>query len=223
MTGNTTGADRSWGNFGIDSIPRAGVIGLGAIGRTITNFLSWHEVPLTIYDPRERPANLDLDFAALVGSPHAVAARSDVVIITDVDADQAVDILVGADGLLTQVFPEHVVVLAARVSLPEVYSLGDLCRRHEANLIDAAVVRGPEQDDSAGFVFMVGGDDIHVESAMPVLHRAARSVIHCGELGAGVITKRARDAAHYGRRSAVAEAAVIAAAGGVAPERFSKC
>jgi 3-hydroxyisobutyrate dehydrogenase-like beta-hydroxyacid dehydrogenase len=55
---------------------------------------------------------------------------------------------------------------------------------------------------------------------LPVLNGFAKAVVHCGPLGAGMVTKLAKNMVTYASWSVVREAAMLAAAGGVAFERF---
>jgi 3-hydroxyisobutyrate dehydrogenase-like beta-hydroxyacid dehydrogenase len=203
-----------------DFIPRAGVVGLRTNGGAIARSLAWHGIPLAVYDDCHRASGSLQNVPASLGSPHAVAARSDVVIIADVDAAGSERLLVGTDGLLVDVFPGLIVVLACNVSPKDVHHLTDICRSHDAALLDAGVRRGEGPTASDGLVITVGGECSDVIQAMPVLDRSAWSVIHCGPLGSGLAASMAHRTAANDCCTLTAETTTLATLGCLAPEEF---
>lgn len=204
---------------GTDSL-RPGVIGLGMIGGGVAVSLAKSGRPATaVYDVRPDATEGLAGVPALSESPAAVAAECDVVLLAVVDAEQAREVLTGADGVLRAARPGQVAVLLSTVSLAAVRELARLCADHDVALLDAGVTGGTEAATN-GLVTMVGGPDEAVATAMPVLQDFSRAVVHCGPLGAGMVTKLARNAITYSFWAAVREASGLAAAGGVAPQKL---
>ncbi|HSV39636.1 MAG TPA: NAD(P)-dependent oxidoreductase [Nocardioidaceae bacterium] len=199
---------------------RPGVIGLGMIGGGVAVSLAKSGRPATaVYDVRPG-VSTELDGVPdQVDSPGAVAAESDVILLAVVSADQARDVLAGDSGVLSKARAGQIVVLLSTVSLESVRELAALCNEHEVALLDAGVTGGT-QAATNGLVTMVGGPDEAVEKARPVLEDFSKAVIHCGPLGAGMVTKLARNAITYSMWAAVREATGLAAAGGVAPKKL---
>ncbi|MQY21654.1 NAD-binding protein [Nocardia macrotermitis] len=71
-----------------------------------------------------------------------------------------------------------------------------------------------------GLTVMVGGSEDAVRRVRPILEDFAKLVVHCGDSGAGMVTKIARNALTYSVWAAVREAASLADAGGVALDRL---
>jgi 3-hydroxyisobutyrate dehydrogenase-like beta-hydroxyacid dehydrogenase/alkylhydroperoxidase/carboxymuconolactone decarboxylase family protein YurZ len=195
---------------------RAGVIGLGMIGGGVASALAAHGFPPTVFDVRPDAVARVEGVSEQVATPADVARASDVVMIAVVDARQAEEVLVGEDGLLTAGREGLVVVLLSTVAISAVHDLAGLCAERGATLLDAGVTQAGE----AGLVVMLGGADEPIARATPVVEGFAQAVIHCGELGAGMATKLARNVVTYASWAVLREAAAIAAANGVDPERL---
>ena len=200
--------------------PRTGVIGLGMIGGGVAVSLARSGVAATaVYDIRSDAADGLDGVPAPLSSPADVADAVEVLLLAVVDAAQARDVLTGEGGVLGCRRDGLTVVLLSTVSLETVDELAELCRSQGAVLVDAGVTGGIRAADN-GLVVMVGGPDDAVTHAMPVLEGFAKTVVRCGGLGTGMAAKLARNAVTYGQWAVVHEAATIAAAAGVPPERL---
>ncbi|WP_338596866.1 NAD(P)-dependent oxidoreductase [Saccharopolyspora sp. SCSIO 74807] len=195
---------------------RAGVVGLGMIGGGIAISLARRGRVPVVYDVRPEAAELPGD-PELLGSPAEVAARSDVVLIAVVSAEQAREVITGESGLLAGAQPGSTVVLLSTVELSIVRELAEVCAASGVAFLDSGVTPGDKAAEN-GLVTMVGGDAETVEKTRPVLADFAKEVVHCGPLGAGMATKLARNIVTYGCWRAVAEAAGLADAAGVPAE-----
>lgn len=201
---------------------RAGVIGLGSIGGQVASDLATAGFDLAVYDVVPDAAGRYEGLPAQCASPADLARSSDVVFLAVVTAEQARQVLSGPDGVLSaerggQGPADHgvTVVILSTVKITEVRELAALCAEHGAELLDAGVTRG---GSGGKLVTMVGGPDDAVERARPALEAFSSGVIHCGDLGAGMITKIARNLITYSNWAVVREAVALATAGGVAPD-----
>jgi 3-hydroxyisobutyrate dehydrogenase-like beta-hydroxyacid dehydrogenase len=172
-----------------------------------------------VYDIRPDAADKLAGVPAVAGSPAEVARVSDVVLIAVVDAAQARTVLSGEDGVLSAAHPGLVVVLLSTVALPVVHELAATCAQAGVALLDCGVTPGDKAADN-GLVAILGGDETTVDRAMPVLADFAKTVVHCGPLGAGMATKIARNVITYGTWHTVHEAATLAEAAGVDPAKL---
>jgi 3-hydroxyisobutyrate dehydrogenase-like beta-hydroxyacid dehydrogenase/alkylhydroperoxidase/carboxymuconolactone decarboxylase family protein YurZ len=198
---------------------RAGVIGLGMIGSGVAVSLTRSGFTPVVYDLRPEAASaLPVELPA-AASPAEVAARSDVVLISVYDGRQAMSVLTAADGVLAAARDDLIVVLLSTVPLRELRELAEVSARAGVTLMDAGVSGGTVAATN-GLVVMAGGPDEAVARARPVLEGFGKLVVHCGPLGAGMVTKLARNAFSYSVWAAAREAATIALAGGVPLERL---
>ncbi|MCY3947350.1 MAG: NAD(P)-dependent oxidoreductase [Anaerolineaceae bacterium] len=95
---------------------RVGLIGLGEMGMGMARNLLAAGFPLTGLDLREeRVTMLEGAGGAVADSPAALGRASDVVVLMPFDADQLLDVLQGADGLLAGMRPGGTVIVCATV------------------------------------------------------------------------------------------------------------
>ncbi|GAA0431176.1 NAD(P)-binding domain-containing protein [Leifsonia naganoensis] len=197
---------------------RAGVIGLGMIGGGVAVSLAkTGNAPTAVFDVRPGISdNLD-GVPSQAASPAEVARQSDIVLLAVLNAAQAEEVIAGPRGLLEEAHDGLTVVLLSTVSIEAVRSLAALCADRGVAFLDAGVTGGSKAAEN-GLIVMVGGEDADVARALPVLDAFAKSVVHCGPLGAGMVAKLARNSLTYSIWAAVREATSIAAAGGVTRE-----
>ncbi|MET9531739.1 MULTISPECIES: NAD(P)-binding domain-containing protein [unclassified Streptomyces] len=200
---------------------RAGVVGLGMIGGGVAVSLARRGRALSVHDIRPDASAHLAGVPDPLDSPAEVAAASDVVMVAVVDAGQARDVIGGEHGLLSAARPGLTIVLLATVALPVVHELAGLCAEHGVGFLDCGVTPGDRAAEN-GMVAILGGEQPTVEAAMPVLEDWARKVVHCGPPGAGMATKIARNVVTYGSWRSVSEAAALAGAAGVDPDRLAE-
>ncbi len=196
--------------------PRVGVIGLGMIGGGVAVSLSRSGHKPTVYDINPVAAEGLVEDAAPADSPAEVARRSDVILVAVVDVEQVRAVIRGADGVLTGATPGSIVVVLSTLAVPDIADLARECQESGVVLVDCGVTPGDRAAEN-GMVAMVGGDDHTVRRVTPVLADFAKTVVHCGPLGAGMATKIARNVVTYGSWRVMREAAQIARAAGVDP------
>lgn len=195
---------------------RAGVIGLGMIGGGVAVSLSRRGRNPVVYDVRPEAAELSGN-PELAASPSDLASRTDVVLVAVATGEQARDVITGDDGLLAEAHSNLTIVLLSTVDLPTARELAAICADSGVGFLDCGVTPGDKAAEN-GMVAMVGGDCTTFAHAEPVLDDFAKSVVHCGPLGAGMATKIARNVVTYGSWLAVAEGAELAESAGVDPK-----
>ncbi len=193
---------------------RIGVVGLGMIGGGVAVSLVRSGAAVVTHDLRSDAADALAGVPAPLASAADVARASEIVLVAVVDAGQARAALAGSDGVLAGASKDLVVVLLCTISPDAVRELAALCGQAGVALVDCGVTPGFAAAEG-GTVAMVGGDDDHVERAMPVLERFAKSVVHCGPLGSGMATKIACNVVTYATWRAVHEATALVAGAGV--------
>ena len=123
--------------------------------------------------------------AAIVGSPKAVAAASDIVITMLPHGREVESVVFGPDGLSAG-FTSGCVLLDTSSSEPW-YTRKTSTRLAEmgVSMVDAPVSGAQMGAEKAELVFMVGGDPASVERVRPVLQALGKSIFHLGPVGAG--------------------------------------
>ncbi len=201
---------------------KIGIIGLGMIGGGVAISLTNKGMtPVAVYDIRPDASKKLEGVPAQVSTPAEVAKLSDIIMLAVVNASQAKEVLSGEKGILQSSKKGSIVVLLSTVSLKELDELSGLCNQYDITLLDAGVTGGTKAAEN-GLVVMLGGTNEAVSIAMPALKGFAKTVIHCGPSGSGMVAKLARNAITYGQWALIHEATSLAEAGGVKPETLLK-
>lgn len=198
---------------------RLGFIGLGKMGKPMAHNLLRAGFPLTIHN-RSRGAVDELASAGAIaaGSAAEVAAAAEIV-FTCLNTPEAVEAVVaGPDGVLAAARPGTIVIDCSTVNPGLSRRLADLAGGVDANFLDAPISGGPPGAESATLTIMVGGAAATFARALPVLRRLGTHVHHVGPSGAGSTTKIVNQLLTAVNTAAVAEAVVLGAKGGVAPD-----
>ena len=195
--------------------PRAGVIGLGDIGRGVAGALARAGVPLTVCDIRAEATEPFAESARVATGPADLAGTSDVVVVAVVNDAQVLGVLEGSDGALAAAAPGSSVLVVSTVSPDTVHAVADLARARHVEVDDCGVSGGPTAAAEGSLVSMLGGDPAAVERVRPVVDTFSSLVVHMGPLGAGLQAKLARNLVQYGSWLAAYEAQVLAEAAGI--------
>ncbi|MDB5416348.1 MAG: mmsB [Rubritepida sp.] len=164
---------------------RIGFIGLGNMGLPMARNLakSGHEV--RGYDLSA--AAMDTAAEAGVGRAQtaADAARGAEFVITMLPAGAHVrDAWLGAGGMAAACEPGAVLIDCSTIDV-------DTARAVAAGrpMLDAPVSGGTMGAEAGTLTFMVGGDAASFAAGKPILEAMGRTIVHCGEAGAGQAAK----------------------------------
>jgi 3-hydroxyisobutyrate dehydrogenase-like beta-hydroxyacid dehydrogenase len=195
--------------------PKAGVIGLGDIGRGLADNLARSGVSLSVCDVRPEATAPYADRAYIADSPADLAGRSDVVLVAVINDDQVRSVLRGDRGVFAGASPGTTVVVVSTISTSTVRELHAEGSSHGVTIVDCGVSGGPSAAAGGELVCMVGGTVDDVERVRPVLNVISCLVLHMGPHGAGLSAKLARNLVQYGSWLAAQEAQELAEAAGV--------
>jgi 3-hydroxyisobutyrate dehydrogenase-like beta-hydroxyacid dehydrogenase len=196
-------------------LPRAGVIGLGDIGRGLADNLQRASVELSVCDIRPEATAPYAELSHLASSPADLARHSDVILIAVITDDQVRGVLRGEDGVFAGAAPGTTVVIVSTISTATVTELHAEGAAHGVTIVDCGVSGGPSAAASGELVCMVGGSEADVDRVRPILDVIACRVLHMGPHGAGLSAKLARNLVQYGSWLAAQEAQELAEAAGV--------
>lgn len=192
----------------------AGVIGLGTIGGGVAVCLARAGLLDAAYDVRPNAADALAGVPAVTATPAELARQVEIVLIAVVSAAQAIDVLDGPNGVLTQARPGLNVVLLSTVSIEDLGRIRALTDAAGVGLIDCGVTGGTKAAEN-GLVCLVGADEATFVQVKPVLDGFARSVAHMGGPGTGMAAKIARNVVVFGCLRAGYEGALLARKSGV--------
>lgn len=190
---------------------RAGFIGLGAMGAHMARNLHkagmlhsvWNRTP-------EKAKALAAELKCPVaGSPAAMAAEADVIVLC-VSADD--DVLDVVNQLAGPARAGSLVIDCSTVSAETARRAAALLCEHDAQFLDCPVSGGVEGARDATLAIMVGGEAQAFERAQPMLRAMGQTVTHFGPNGSGQATKATNQIMCAGIIQAVAEAMAFAKA-----------
>jgi 3-hydroxyisobutyrate dehydrogenase len=200
---------------GANSGLRAGVIGLGDIGRGLADNLVAAGLDTTVCDISPDAVEPYRDRARVAASPGELARHSDVVLIAVINDAQVRSVLQGDDGVFAHAAPGTSVVIVSTITTTTVTEMHAEGSAHGVTIVDCGVSGGPSAAASGELVCMVGGSADDVERVRPVLDVISCLVLHMGPHGAGLSAKLARNLVTYGSWLAAFEAQELAEAAGI--------
>jgi 3-hydroxyisobutyrate dehydrogenase len=169
---------------------KAGFIGLGNIGRDIARDLAVPGTALTVYDVvPAATAEFRNRGAHVAGSPAEVAQASDLVGICVQDDNQVLDVMNGANGILSVSRPGLRVLIHSTIRVRTVRDLAERAAQQGVRILDVPVTRAPKAPPSKGIVFIVGGSPEDVEAVRPYVSLCALKSVETGPLGTAMTLK----------------------------------
>jgi 3-hydroxyisobutyrate dehydrogenase-like beta-hydroxyacid dehydrogenase len=198
--------------------PAVGFLGLGAIGAPIAERLLRQRGRLTVFDIRAAASAPFAGKAEIARSPAEVADKSDIVFVCLTGADDYRQAVLGGDGLLhgsrarTYV---HLGTSGARL----VRTLAEELSARGIATLDAPITGGPPRARTGTLTSMAAGDRAVFDLAAPLIRAYASKTVYLGErLGAAQMMKLVNNAVSLANFAVAAEAMVVGAKAGIAPE-----
>jgi 3-hydroxyisobutyrate dehydrogenase len=178
------------------------------------------EFVLTVWNRSPGQAEALMGLGAVeAATPRAVATASDVVVVCVSDSPDVEAVLFGPDGVAAGAEPGTLVVDCSTISPSSSRDFAARLAEQGVAMVDAPVSGGSEGAQKGTLTMMVGGDEVDVARARPVLEAMGRSITHMGPLGAGQATKAVNQVILCGTYLGVAEGLVLAMRYGLDPER----
>lgn len=197
-----------------------GFIGLGIMGGAMAANILRAGYDLTVWNRTPgRITPLAEAGAAVAAGPADLAARSDVIITCVSDTPDVEAVILGPDGVLQGVRPGSLVIDCSTISPEATRAIAARLRQKGVHLLDAPVSGGSEGAAKGALSIMVGGDADQVARAMPVLQTMGKTITHVGGHGAGQMAKLVNQVLVVVTMQGVAEALLLAQAGGLDLER----
>ena len=193
-----------------------GFIGLGNMGKPMARNLVAAGFPVTVFDRDPVPlSELEQCGASVAASPRELAERSTIVCSVVMNDQQTLDVITGADGVLSGLSPGGLIVLHSTIGIDTCQTIGRLAALQGVSVIDAAVSGAEERSIVGTLSLMVGGTDDDVARARPVLEVVGSEIFHMGELGMGQVTKQCNNLLTLVNLQVVEEALLLACSLGI--------
>ena len=198
---------------------KIGFIGLGIMGKPMSKNLVKAGYDLVVNDLNTASVQELVEMgAASAGSAKEIAQQCDVIITMLPNSPHVKTVVLGKNGVMEGISAGKVVIdmssiapLVSREVAAELAKVG-------VEMLDAPVSGGEPKAIDGTLSVMVGGTQDIFDKYEGLLKTMAGSVVRCGEIGAGNITKLANQTIVAINIAAVSEAFVLAQKAGVEPE-----
>jgi 2-hydroxy-3-oxopropionate reductase len=195
-----------------------GFIGLGVMGKPMAKNLIKAGHSLVVHSRSRGPVDeLVAAGATAAGSPAEVARLAPIVITMLPDTPDVELVLTGADGVLSTLRPNAVVVDMSSISPATTTRVAAAVASKGATMLDAPVSGGEIGAINGSLSIMVGGDEASFARMQPVLACMGNPerIVRIGGSGAGQICKICNQVAIGGALAGVSEAFALARKAGV--------
>jgi 2-hydroxy-3-oxopropionate reductase len=198
---------------------KIGFIGLGIMGKPMSKNLLKAGYPLVVYDIVAAAVEAVVDAGAEKGaSPKDVAQKADVVITMLPNSPHVKEAVLGKDGVYDIARPGSILIDMSSIAPLVSREVAAKLAEKKIRMLDAPVSGGEPKAIDGTLSIMVGGSKPDFDEFFPLLKAMGASVVLCGEIGAGNVTKLANQIIVAANIAAVSEALVMATKAGVSPD-----
>jgi 3-hydroxyisobutyrate dehydrogenase len=203
----------------MSSYKAIGFIGLGVMGEQICrNLVKKGGKRVVAFDLSPEPlARLRSEGAEVAASVADVIRQSDLVFLCLPSAKHVRAVFEG-DGILKNIRAGQVVVDLGTSSVSQTRDFARQLQAKGASWADAPIARTRQAAQDGTLSVMVGATAELYAAIEPLIRRFATDVTHCGDVGAGQVTKILNNMVLFETVNALAEAVAVAKRNGVDPK-----
>lgn len=195
---------------------KIGFIGLGIMGQSMATNLLKAGYAVQVWNRTKSRIDPVLEAGGTAGdTPAAVAANCDITLICVSDSQDVEKVVVGENGVLSGAKPGSLVVDCSSISPQVTRTIAARLAENGVGMLDAPVSGGSEGAAKGTLSIMVGGEVAQFERARPIFEAIGKAITHIGPIGAGQTVKLVNQVLVVGNTLAMAEALLLAQAGGV--------
>lgn len=208
-------------NDAIKTIKNIGFIGLGSMGYPMALSLIHAGFNLTVYDVRDEPVDaLCQEGAQKAVSPQALAANQDVIITMLQTGDQVRHVCLGEHGIYLNAAPGTLHIDTSSIDVETSRELHESAEMAGLLSLDAPVSGGVTAAANGQLTFAVGGEELVLTQALPVLEAMGKRMVHTGGPGNGQAAKICNNMILGISMIAISEAFTLGKRLGLSPEKF---
>lgn len=199
-----------------------GFIGLGSLGSAIAQRLAASGRLHTVWNRTPgRASSLTATGASEAASPAALIRETTVVVLCLSDASAVQEVTFGPGGLAEAAAPDKIVVDHSSISPHETRAIAArLADETGSHWLDAPVSGGPQGAAAGTLTILAGGSQEDFRRVEPVLIAYAGQYTLTGPTGAGQATKLCNQIIVAATSWGLAEATLLATAGGIDSARL---
>jgi len=192
-------------------------IGIGTMGEPMAANLLKKNFSVTVLKHRrpEPAARLQALGARIAHTPAEAAAGASIAILSLPTSREVEACVFGERGLAHAMAAGSVIVDCSTSNPQSTRELAALLAERNIGLVDAGMTRGITGAKSGTLAFFLGGEQAHIDQAMPALQAMGDTFLHLGPVGHGHTVKVISNVLSYGTVALVNEALMLAAKHGV--------
>jgi 3-hydroxyisobutyrate dehydrogenase-like beta-hydroxyacid dehydrogenase len=190
---------------------KIGVIGLGIIGRGISEHLRRKGFQVFVWNRTPRPV------PNFVGSPAELAELCDYIQIF-VSDDEA--LLHTVHQLSEKLAPRHIVIGHSTVAPDSMRAAAEIAGGRGARFVEAPFTGSRVAAEKGELVYYTGGEEKILRQARSILEASSKEIVEIGEVGQAAVIKVATNMVTAASVQATAEALALVRALGVPLEKF---
>ncbi|TCS33549.1 2-hydroxy-3-oxopropionate reductase [Paucimonas lemoignei] len=196
------------------TLPKVAFLGIGLMGKPMAMRLLQAGYPLTAWNrTRTKAEELACSGASVADTPEAAVAHADVIVTMLQDGAAVTEVL---DQAIAGMRKGAMVVDMSSTRQAEAQDLHNKLRAHEVAFLDAPVSGGVVGAESGSLAIMAGGEERVFTLVEPLLKVMGRPTL-VGPAGCGQLAKLCNQLIVGGTLNIVAEALLLAQAGGADP------
>ncbi|HEY4379475.1 MAG TPA: NAD(P)-dependent oxidoreductase [Acidobacteriaceae bacterium] len=166
------------------------LLGLGTMGGGMATNLLKAGFLLAVYNrSRAKAEAFAAQGARVAGSPADAARGANVIVSMLADDAASRAVWLGEDGALAGAAKGAVLVECGTVSPAWIAELAHAAQARGLELLDAPVTGSRVQAAGGQLTFLVGGSEVALAAARPVLEAMSKEISHLGPLGSGAKMK----------------------------------
>jgi 2-hydroxy-3-oxopropionate reductase len=198
---------------------KIGFIGLGIMGKPMAKNLIKAGYSLVVYDIDKNKQDEVVSAGAEAGfSPKDVASRTEIIITMLQNSPNVKEVVLGVNGILESAKEGTIIIDASSIAPLASKEIAAEAAKRGVEMLDAPVSGGEPKAIDGTLSFMVGGKKEVFDKCYEILSKMGASVVLCGDIGAGNITKLANQIIVALNIAAMSEALVLGTKAGVDPE-----
>lgn len=202
---------------------KIGFIGLGIMGKPMAKNLLKAGYELTVFDiNQDAMAEVAACGAKIAATARETAIGAEVVLTMLPNSPHVKSVMLGEGGVASAMEKGSVFIDMSSINPIASREIEAELQKQGVEMLDAPVSGGEPKAIDGTLSFMVGGKEEVFNKHAEMLGKMGASVVHCGDIGAGNVTKLCNQIVVAVNIAAVSEALMLGQKAGVAPEAIYK-
>jgi len=195
---------------------KLGFIGLGIMGKPMTQNLLKNGYEVTVYDINQAAVEELANHGARgAKTPREVGEHSEIIFTMLPKGEHVVSVVLGESGVIEGAKVGAIVVDMSSISPVQSKEIADALAAKGMHMLDAPVSGGEPKAIDGTLAIMVGGKEAIFETVKPVLQSMGKDITLVGDHGCGTTAKLANQILVNVHIAAMSEALILASKAGI--------